>query len=87
TAPSDALARCRCFPDALPGLARVGEETGRLAAMLDQAAELFRRDLDARTKQLVTLLTPALTIGLGLLIAVIILSLLLPMLGLYETIL
>jgi len=86
-APATALAECRCFPDAMIGLATVGEETGRLAAMLEQAAELHRREVEVRANRLLVLLTPALTIGLGLLIAAIILSLLLPMLGLYETIL
>jgi general secretion pathway protein F len=86
-APTEALARCGRFPPAVIGLAAVGEETGRLAAMLDQAAELYRREVEARTARLMTLLTPVLTIGLGLVIAAIILSLLLPILGLYETIL
>jgi general secretion pathway protein F len=85
--PAEALARCGRFPPAVIGLVTVGQETGRLALMLDQTAELYRREVEALSARLTTLLTPVLTIGLGVVIAAIILALLLPILGLYETIL
>lgn len=85
--PAEALARCGRFPPAVIGLVTVGQETGRLSLMLDQAAELYRREVEALSARLMTLLTPVLTIGLGIAIAAIILALLLPILGLYETIL
>lgn len=85
--PAEALARCGRFPSAVIGLVTVGQEAGRLPVMLDQAAELYRREVETLSARLMTLLTPVLTIGLGVVIAAIILALLLPILGLYETIL
>jgi general secretion pathway protein F len=48
---------------------RVGEQTGRLGAMADQAAGLIERDVRRRLDRFLAILVPALTIGVGAMIA------------------
>lgn len=49
----------------------VGEETGRLAPMLDEAARILDRDVQVRLDRLTALLLPVVTIVLGLVVAAI----------------
>lgn len=58
-------------------LVRVGEETGRVGAMMNELAAILDRDVETGIKRGLTLLEPALILVLGLLIAVIIVSILL----------
>ena len=62
----------------------VGEETGRLAEMLLNAAQSQEAEVRSEVKRLVALLEPVLILGMGLLVAFIIVSLLMPILNLYE---
>lgn len=48
---------------------RVGEQTGRLGAMAEQAAGLIERDVRRRLDRFLAILVPALTIGVGAMIA------------------
>ena len=58
-------------------LVRVGEETGRVGAMMNELAAILDRDVETGIKRGLTLLEPALILVLGLLIAAIIVSILL----------
>ncbi len=59
--------------DALPALvvefAAVGEETGQLAAMMREGAELLERDVEIRLDRLTALILPIATLAMGLLVA------------------
>lgn len=55
-------------------LIAIGEETNRLPEMLTQVAEMNEQALERRIERLMTLLTPALTVGIGLLVGGLILS-------------
>ncbi|HID46915.1 MAG TPA: type II secretion system F family protein [Chromatiaceae bacterium] len=69
----------------LPPLAlqmiKVGEESGDLEPMLNKVADVFDREVRASVKRLLTLLEPALIVGLGLIVAGIIVSIMLAILG------
>jgi general secretion pathway protein F len=54
---------------------KVGEETGHLEQMLERVAELYDREVASATQRMLALLEPLLIVGLGLVIAGIILSL------------
>jgi general secretion pathway protein F len=69
-----ALAAPGVFPELLVELARVGEETGRLADMLEKAAEVLKQEIEVTVTRLIGLLTPASTILLGVLIGGLILG-------------
>lgn len=66
-----ALEASEVLPRILIEFAGVGEETGRLAPMLDQAADILDREVQTRLDRLSALLLPAVTIVLGLLVAAI----------------
>jgi general secretion pathway protein F len=65
-------------------LIEVGEESGQLPRMLEKVAEIYDREVETKLKRLLTILEPALILGLGGLIAVIIVSILVAILGLNE---
>ena len=62
---SSELQRSAAFPDLLPRLARIGEETGQLKSMLMKVAEAYERTVENRLERFMTLLTPVLTIIIG----------------------
>ena len=59
----------------------VGEESGRLDAMLIQLAQVYESEVEADVKRALTLLEPALILGMGGLIAVIIMGILMGILS------
>jgi len=79
-----ALKREQVLPDLAVEFIMVGEESGQLEEMLGKAADMFEARAQQRLKRLITLLEPALILGLGAVIAVVIVSILLAMLGLNE---
>lgn len=77
---SAAMRRAAIFPPTLLQLASSGEDSGRLAPLLDRAADYLDREFQAFTTTLLALLEPAIIVVLGGVIAVIVLSILLPIL-------
>ena len=67
-------------------LLRVGEETNRLSEMLDKQADDLSAELEHRLKQLGTLLEPVLIFFVGILVAVVLISMYMPMFKLGTTI-
>lgn len=82
--PSAALASVGVFPPELLQFARVGEETGRLEEFLNHAATLLEAEAAALLERLLSLLVPLLTIGMGLIIAVLIGSVLVGLLSVND---
>ncbi len=74
--------------EVLPQLAqqmiRVGEESGTLDAMLAKVADIFDRETRTAVQRMLTLLEPMLIIGLGVIVAGIIISILMAILGANE---
>ncbi|MFN9779564.1 MAG: type II secretion system F family protein [Alphaproteobacteria bacterium] len=66
-----ALEQAGLFPRLAVEFVAVGEETGRLAPMLQEAADMFERDVQTRVDRLSALLLPMMTIFLGLVVAAI----------------
>ena len=67
-----------------PRLIHAGEETGALANMLLKLADIYDEETQSTIKRMLALMEPALILGLGLIIAFIIISILLAILGLNE---
>lgn len=82
-----ALGSVPALPALLPQLATVGEESGRLAGSLEQVAELLEARARTASARLLTVLEPVLIVGMGGLIAAIILSILVAMLGVNDLVL
>ena len=69
------------FPPLVIQLIRVGEESGRIDELLIRVADIFERDVQRTAERFIAILVPALTIGLGVLIAAIIASVLVAILS------
>jgi general secretion pathway protein F len=72
------------FPPVAAQLARVGEETGKLDEMLLSAAEYLEEHSTTTLDRLLTLLVPALTVGMGLIVAGLIGSVLVGLLSIND---
>lgn len=81
---AELLSAAKVFPDLALYLVRVGEETGQLESMLQRIADIYDREVQVTVNRLLSLLVPLLTIGLGVLIAGIIASVLVALLSINE---
>jgi general secretion pathway protein F len=79
---SGALNKAGIFPPLLVYLAASGEASGRLDLMLERAADYLEREFDSFTATALALLEPAIIIVMGAVVAIIVLSILLPILQL-----
>jgi general secretion pathway protein F len=79
---SGAMRRAGIFPPLLVYLAASGEASGKLDVMLERAADYLEREFDAFTTTALSLLEPAIIIVMGAVVALIVLSILLPILQL-----
>jgi general secretion pathway protein F len=82
---SDAVACDLMGGRELSRLIRVGEENGRLAAMLEHGAALYEERAKVRLRWISTLVTPVTTVVLGFIIGFIVLSLMSAITSLNET--
>ena len=79
---SAALRRAAIFPPLLVYLAASGESSGQLDKMLERAADYLEREFDGFTATALSLLEPAIIVIMGVVVAAIVLSILLPILQL-----
>jgi general secretion pathway protein F len=78
------LDRAEIFPKAAVQLARVGEETGRLADLLVEAADTLDREAQGTIERLLSVLVPSITIVMGAIVAALIASVLVGILSLND---
>lgn len=78
------LRDARVFPRLAGELLQVGEESGELEEMLRRLATIYDREVRSTLKRLLSLVEPALILGLGLIIAGIIMSILVAILSINE---
>jgi general secretion pathway protein F len=81
---SDPLARTQLVPSLAVHLTRVGEETARLDEMLLKIGEIYEQEARRSVERLLALLVPAVTIGLGVVVALVIGSILTAVLSVYD---
>jgi general secretion pathway protein F len=81
---AEPLADMAHFPSFAVHMIRVGEESGRLTEILDQVASVYERETQTTIKRALTLLEPALILVLGVVIAGVIISILMAILGINE---
>lgn len=77
---SAAMRRAGVFPPILVYMAASGENSGKLESMLARAAEYLEREFNTFTAVALSLLEPAIIVVMGGLVALIVLSILLPIL-------
>ncbi len=84
---ADAIGQRGVLPPVALALLRAGEESGKLSDMLRHAADGLAEDAETRLRRLVALIEPALIVAIGLVVAVIVLSLLSAIVGVHALVL
>lgn len=74
----------KVFPGLAIHLVRVGEETGRLDAMLLQLADSYEKDVKTAVKALTAVFEPTIILVMGVLIGVVVLSMLMAIFSINE---
>jgi len=76
---STSMAEQGAFPAVAIKMIEVGESTGSLREMLTSAAEFFEEEIETSLSRFVTVVEPVLLVVMGLIIAVLLLSLYMPL--------
>jgi general secretion pathway protein F len=80
---ADALAES-AFPPLAVQLIRVGEEAGNLDSLLLTLADLYAAETESAFKRLVAVVEPLLIVGIGLFVALVVISFLMAVVGVNE---
>ena len=75
----DPLRECGVFPNMVTQMIGVGEATGAMDAMLQKIADFYEDEVDAATKDMLTLLEPVMISFLGVAVGGIVISLYMPL--------
>jgi type IV pilus assembly protein PilC len=67
------------FPDVAVKMVEVGESTGALQEMLNSLAEFYEEEIETEVGRFITLVEPALLVVMGLVIALVVLALYMPL--------
>lgn len=81
-----AFAQHKSIPEDMRHMIAVGEETGKLGAMLDKIADFYDTGIDHAIKRLLLLIEPVLIIIMGAVTGVIMASMILPLFDMVKTI-
>lgn len=79
-----ALGRSPNFPALMVQMIESGEASGKLAMMLDKAASVIEREIEARLAIIVSLFEPIMILFMGLVVMLIVLAILLPIFDLNQ---
>lgn len=82
----DTLESKEIFPPMLTQMVKIGEESGTLDQVLAKTSDFYDSEVDTATAQLTSMIEPIIIVVLGGVVAFIILSILLPMFEVYNTI-
>jgi len=83
---SDALERMGIFPLMFLRMLIIGQKTGLIDEMLEKSADLFEEDVYDSIERMTALLEPILIIILSVIVGVILISVMLPMIGIMNAI-
>lgn len=81
---AEPVAQSKVFPSLAVHLIRVGEESGRQDEMLLKIADIFEGETRRSVDRMLALMGPALTVGMGLIVAGVIGSILTAVLSVYD---
>ena len=79
------LAEMKYFPPMLISMVRIGEESGNIDFALDKSADFYDQEVDTALKQFTALLEPIIMVIMGVVVGFVILSILYPMISVYQS--
>ena len=82
---SDSFNACGEFPSMVVRMLKIGEESGNLTVVLEQVSEFYTKDVDEAISGLITMIEPALTGVLGIVILWIAVAVFGPIYSMLET--
>jgi len=82
---SKAIGQDDTFPAILPQMVAVGEETGKIDDVLAKVSNYFDLEVDHQVKNLTASLEPIIMIVLGVMVALLVISIILPIYGLTSS--
>jgi type IV pilus assembly protein PilC len=83
---ADALERSGVVPPLLLEMVTVGESSGSLQDMLGHVADLYDAEMDTRLTSLAAVIEPIIMVGMGLIVATIVIIMYLPIFHLYQVV-
>ncbi len=72
------------FPPMVVHMVAIGEETGNIEDMLENVANYYEEDVQQLTEQLTTILEPAITVVMAVIVGFMAVAILSPMFTLYD---
>ncbi|MFZ5990043.1 MAG: type II secretion system F family protein [Bacillota bacterium] len=78
------LADMRYFPPMVISMIRIGEESGNLDFALDKSADFYDEEVETSLQQLTSMIEPIIMCTMAVVVAFIVLSILYPMMSIYE---
>ncbi len=81
---TEPLLESALFPKMAMQMIKLGEETGKLEEMLDRVAAIYDKEIEITVQRMLALLEPVLIVGLGIVIAGIIMSILMAILSIND---
>ncbi len=79
------LAASGLFPPMLVEMVHIGEESGSLDSMLARTADFYESELTFTLDRLTSIIEPVLLVGIGIFVAILLISLMSPMLRMYQS--
>ncbi len=83
---SGVLQEIAIIPRILVEMVRVGETSGNLMAVLDESADYYERSIDSKINTLISLIEPVIIIALGLVVALMLVSVYLPIFSIIRVV-
>jgi type IV pilus assembly protein PilC len=83
---ADALRRRGVFPDVAVKMVEVGESTGALQEMLNSLADFYDEEIETEVGRFITLIEPVMLVVMGVIIAIVVLALYMPLFELSSVI-
>ena len=74
------------FPPMMTHMVRIGERTGQVESMLKNTADAYDAQVEAKVQTLTSALEPLIIVGMGVMVAFLMFSILMPMLQMNEMI-
>lgn len=80
------LRKVGVFPPMMISMVGIGEESGALEEMLEKTADFYDEELDSAISRMIAILEPAMIVIMAVLIGFIVISMIMPMFDMFQTI-